>query len=329
MKPLSTGGRWSGSAGSAGISITFLTAHLSPSRYQVQIEDERFFEADDAIDEAVGLGRIVRRPQLEHQLILVAEVDGLQMLARVQIPEVQPAAVFGAEQHLGNQAVLEGIGRAPLAGHHGVVTEMPPGVIGELLRAAIHLPAGRARRKSRGPSGTRRPAPCPRGCRAPRHRCLRVRSARCAGACIRPGRRPPRGSITLTISGAAGRAWCRGCGCAKSAGPARRDSAARCADAARWGRDTTSRRSSRSDAVRRRHSASPRCRRSWNSWRSRDRRRRRRSVGHLAVGIEGRDIGQRFGRRLHGHARRRIESGVGRPHCHRSTPASSWFAWND
>ena len=42
LKPLSTGGSWSGSAGSAGISITFLTAHLSPSRYQVQIEDERF-----------------------------------------------------------------------------------------------------------------------------------------------------------------------------------------------------------------------------------------------------------------------------------------------
>src|SRR6187401_2197696 len=42
LKPLSIGGSCSGSAGSAGISITFLTAHLPPSRYQVQIEDERF-----------------------------------------------------------------------------------------------------------------------------------------------------------------------------------------------------------------------------------------------------------------------------------------------
>ena len=42
LKPFSSGGRSSSLAGSAGISITFLTAHLSPSRYQVQIEDERF-----------------------------------------------------------------------------------------------------------------------------------------------------------------------------------------------------------------------------------------------------------------------------------------------
>src|SRR5262245_9401149 len=42
LKPFNTGGRRSGSAGSAGISITFLTAHLSPSLYQVQIEEERF-----------------------------------------------------------------------------------------------------------------------------------------------------------------------------------------------------------------------------------------------------------------------------------------------
>ena len=42
LKPLSTGGSRSGSAGSAGISMIFLTAHLLPSLYQVQIEDERF-----------------------------------------------------------------------------------------------------------------------------------------------------------------------------------------------------------------------------------------------------------------------------------------------
>src|SRR5215813_8276321 len=42
LNPFSTGGRSSSLAGSAGISITFLTAHLSPSRYQVQIDDDRF-----------------------------------------------------------------------------------------------------------------------------------------------------------------------------------------------------------------------------------------------------------------------------------------------
>ena len=41
LKPWSIGGSCSASAGSAGIVITFLTAHLSPSRYQVQIDDDR------------------------------------------------------------------------------------------------------------------------------------------------------------------------------------------------------------------------------------------------------------------------------------------------
>src|SRR6202022_4138653 len=41
LKPLSTGGSRSGSAGSAGMVMIFFTAHLLPSRYQVQIEDER------------------------------------------------------------------------------------------------------------------------------------------------------------------------------------------------------------------------------------------------------------------------------------------------
>ena len=42
LKPLSSGGSSSSVAGSAGISMIFLTAHLSPSLYQVQIDDERF-----------------------------------------------------------------------------------------------------------------------------------------------------------------------------------------------------------------------------------------------------------------------------------------------
>ena len=47
LNPCSSGGSFAGSAGSAGISITFLTAHLplepfaAGSRYQSQIDDER------------------------------------------------------------------------------------------------------------------------------------------------------------------------------------------------------------------------------------------------------------------------------------------------
>ena len=43
LKPLSIGGSSSALAGSAGIVMIFFTAHLLPSRYQVQIDDERSF----------------------------------------------------------------------------------------------------------------------------------------------------------------------------------------------------------------------------------------------------------------------------------------------
>ena len=97
-------------------------------------------EADDTADEAIGLGRIMCRAQFEHQLVLFAEVDLLQMLALVEVPEVQPASIFAAEQDLRNEPVLERVGRSPFAGHHRVVAEMPPEIIGELLRAPVHLP---------------------------------------------------------------------------------------------------------------------------------------------------------------------------------------------
>src|SRR3974390_3278455 len=44
LKPFSMGGRTSASAVSAGMSMIFLTAHFSPSRYHVQMEDDRSFK---------------------------------------------------------------------------------------------------------------------------------------------------------------------------------------------------------------------------------------------------------------------------------------------
>src|SRR5439155_9559544 len=41
---------------------------------------------------------------------------------------------------LGDQAVLDDIRRAPFAGDQRIVAEVPPGVIGEVLRPALHLP---------------------------------------------------------------------------------------------------------------------------------------------------------------------------------------------
>src|SRR5437763_16272231 len=62
------------------------------------------------------------------------------MLALGEIPEMQAAAVFAAEQDFRHEAVLERVGRAPFARHHRVVAEMPPHIVAEILRAAIDLP---------------------------------------------------------------------------------------------------------------------------------------------------------------------------------------------
>jgi hypothetical protein len=81
------------------------------------------------------------RVQFENELVLFAEVDLLEMLALGEIPEVQATAIFAAEQNLGYQAILERVRRAPFAGHHRVVAEVPPGIVAELLRPTIDLPA--------------------------------------------------------------------------------------------------------------------------------------------------------------------------------------------
>ena len=60
------------------------------------------FQADDAIDEAISLGRVVRRAQFEDQLVLFAEIDLLHMAALVEVPEMQFAAVLAAEQQFRN-----------------------------------------------------------------------------------------------------------------------------------------------------------------------------------------------------------------------------------
>src|SRR5271166_5971585 len=80
----------------------------------------------------MSLGRIMRGAELEHQLMLFAEVDLLQMPALCEIPKMQTPAIFAGEQHFGDETVLERVRRAPFAGDHGVVAE--------LLRSAVDLP---------------------------------------------------------------------------------------------------------------------------------------------------------------------------------------------
>src|ERR1700688_4382902 len=62
------------------------------------------------------------------------------MLAGMQVPEMNLVAVLPGEKNFRNEAVFDHVGRAPFARNEHVVTEMPPRIVGELLRPAIDLP---------------------------------------------------------------------------------------------------------------------------------------------------------------------------------------------
>jgi hypothetical protein len=97
-------------------------------------------DADGHADQAPGLGRVVGRPQLQHDLVLVAQVDALGEGALGHAPEVQVVAELAAEQVLGVEARLEHRRSAPLGGDHGVVVEVPPAVVAEELVAPVVFP---------------------------------------------------------------------------------------------------------------------------------------------------------------------------------------------
>src|ERR1041384_8839697 len=86
----------------------------------------------------------MRRPELERHLVLVAEVERLDVAPAAQVPDVEAMAVLLAEQQLRDHAALDHLRRAPLARQQGVVAEVPPEVVGEVLRPAIALPAAAA-----------------------------------------------------------------------------------------------------------------------------------------------------------------------------------------
>ncbi len=79
--------------------------------------------------------------QFENELILRPEVDLLQMLAACEIPEVQSTAIARTQKHFRNQAVFKGVRRAPFAGYERVISQVPPAVVGQLLRSAVDFPA--------------------------------------------------------------------------------------------------------------------------------------------------------------------------------------------
>src|SRR5260370_21384749 len=90
--------------------------------------------------ETVGFRGVVRGPQLERDLMLLAHFGRLLVAPAAQVPDVEPMAVLAGDDLVDAEPVLEHVGRAPLAGDRDVVAEVPPEVVGEKLRAAVDLP---------------------------------------------------------------------------------------------------------------------------------------------------------------------------------------------
>src|SRR5215218_2517506 len=119
-----------GLAGGPGVAVAVPQPHRA----------RQVLDADHHAGVAPGLGRVVGRADLQDHLMLVAEVDPLGQGALAQAPEVEVVAEPPPEQVFWVQAVLDHRGGGPLGGDHGVVVQVPPDVLGEVLLAPVVLP---------------------------------------------------------------------------------------------------------------------------------------------------------------------------------------------
>ena len=80
------------------------------------------------------------RTKLQHHLLLRSQVEFLEVATLIQVPDVQFATVLSRKQQLRIEAILHHIRGAPFGGDHGVVPEVPPEVVSQILRTTLLLP---------------------------------------------------------------------------------------------------------------------------------------------------------------------------------------------
>src|SRR5262249_52082738 len=69
-----------------------------------------------------------------------SEIERLRMPPLSKVPPVESVAITALEQNVRVYAIFDHIGSAPFAGDHRVATQMPPEVVGQILRSPIRLP---------------------------------------------------------------------------------------------------------------------------------------------------------------------------------------------
>src|SRR5215211_6808625 len=63
------------------------------------------------------------------------------MTPTAQVPDMKLVSIAALQEYLGVEPAFYHVRRAPLAGDHGVIAQMPPEVVGEVLRPPLDLPA--------------------------------------------------------------------------------------------------------------------------------------------------------------------------------------------
>src|SRR5207244_12069351 len=94
----------------------------------------------NAAAEADRLRRVWRGTHLEGRLLFVPYIEGLQMPASTQIPDMHLMSIFAAEEEVRLQSVFDHIRRAPFATQQRVEPQMPPEIVMQKLWAPTHLP---------------------------------------------------------------------------------------------------------------------------------------------------------------------------------------------
>src|SRR5215471_6527733 len=95
---------------------------------------------DDHANKTVRLGRVVRGTHLENHLLLVTKVERLKMSTSSQVPDMDLMTVFIAEEQIWLHSVFDHVRRAPFAGEQRVESQVPPKIVMQKLRTAVHLP---------------------------------------------------------------------------------------------------------------------------------------------------------------------------------------------
>src|SRR5215471_11712565 len=81
--------------------------------------------------------------QFQRHLVFGAEIKRLKVAALAQIPNMEHMTVFAAEQQVRLHSMLNHVRRTPFAGDRDVVAEVPPEIVSEILRAAVHFPSAK------------------------------------------------------------------------------------------------------------------------------------------------------------------------------------------